>query len=656
MKSFGAGKRRGWALFALVLFACGEKSKPVEVAVVDAGPTRKAVAHLDSASGQVSLEREGKKSKAELSDLYVKDALETGPDSQAEVRFGGDRVVELGPDGRLVISEDATGLVLQVDKGLVLTRVPAKGSDGKTDELGGTVGLSIQTPFGITRVGSASEVKMDIGPDGANVDVLVGTVELVSRNGKSQTAEKGDALSLTAGEVKLVRSGKQITLDPVEVVLTAVSGKAELKKKDGKAFKPLGKKPQPIAVGDTIRTVKNGRAQLASEGAPTVELAGGAEFVFDGSAHGMGMEETNGQLKKGTLKLNLEPRTKSRVNVGGLSLESEQGGQYTIEKTPDGFDVESLAGDATITREGAAEQPLKAGQRLKLGPKVAKVSEAERAELVLPSRQGLTVFHPGLGVVALSWEGAKGDYLVRVTEDAAMKEPVLEGTVHDTFVNVPAPVRGTLFWKVTTLEGKDVDKGSASFAPEPQLKDLARQRNEVPEGTETTTIYFQDKPPAVTFNFNPRGTAAQYRVAVYKAADLSKPLAERTVGTTSAAFEAGALGEGSYRWSVTPLLKDGQEGEGGRMNKLEIIYDNSVPQLIVRAPRNGERAGGKVPTNGVAPVGSKVYINGKPAPLDDKSRFEGTTSPIGRTPIVVFRLTRPSEPDVYTVRMLRRGR
>lgn len=660
-------KRFLFAALTVVVAACGEKTAPVPPppavvanVVVDAGAPRRELARLEAVTGKVTLERDGQRLPAAAGPLFSKDVVETGPDSEAHVNFG-DRIVELGPEGRVVIGEDETGSVIDVQRGFVLTRVPGNGA-AHVDDGGGSqqterLGLTILTPFGITRVAGSSEVKVDVAKDTAKLDVLVGQVELIARNGQRTEAAQGDSLSVSSGDVQFLARGKRdLTLEPMEFVLASVTGKAELKGKDQKSFKPAPRKITRLNAGDTVRTGKDGKVELSS-GEVRMSLAGNGEFVFEGSGRGLGIIETNGQLKKGAVVLKLSATKRSRVNLGGVTVESDAGGQFNVAKTGEGYDVTSLAGDATVSREGTEDVKVVAGQRVRLGAKGANVDEQDRADFVLPSRAGLRVFHPGLGIAALSWEGGKGDYVVSVASDSAFTQPVLEGVVHDDWVNVPVPTRGALFWKVTTRDGKDVDHGSASFSPDTAQRDLARLRNEVPEGTETTTIYFQDKPPAVTFTFAARESAVQYKVTVYRAADLARPAAERLVSSTSAPFEAGALNEGSYRWAVTPLTKDGKEGAGGRMNKLDIVYDNSVPQLVVKAPRNGEKASGKsVAVAGVAPVGAKVYINGKPAPLDDKNRFEGSATPIGRTPIVVFRTTRASEPDVFTVRTLRRGR
>jgi hypothetical protein len=311
-----------------------------------------------------------------------------------------------------------------------------------------------------------------------------------------------------------------------------------------------------------------------------------------------------------------------------------------------------LTGDWTLKRQDQT-QPLNAGQSAQVGKTDIQPLEASADLLVLPSRQGLQVYHSGLGHASLTWEGAGKDYEVVVASDSAFARPVLSGRVHETRVRVPVPAKGTLFWKIVDpATGGEVDSGSAKFAPESSSKDLARLRNEVPEGKEKTTIYFQDKPPAVTFTFAPETGATSYVVRVFDAKNLSTPLAERKGETTRIPLEAGILEEGSYLWSVTPMAANNLEIRGGRMNKLEMNYDNSVASLVIHSPKNGERRIPKIRTTGIAPVNSNLLINGRSVPLDEKHRFNVLLSPSGSPPALVYRLIRPSTPDVFTVRTL----
>ncbi len=155
----------------------------------------------------------------------------------------------------------------------------------------------------------------------------------------------------------------------------------------------------------------------------------------------------------------------------------------------------------------------------------------------------------------------------------------------------------------------------------------------MPEGPQKTTIFYQDKPPAVTFSYAAEPKAAQYRVAVYRNGELSKPVAERTVTETQRSSGGGRAGGGQLpvvRHAAVP--RSASALRGGRMNKLELVYDNSVPELVVTSPRDGQRAAKRVRAVGVAPVGAEVSINGQPVALDGKHRFDTWAEPVGISP------------------------
>lgn len=620
---------------------------------VDAGEAVSAVAHLEGMRGAVTLERAGKSQPAKLGVyLYLKDGLATAAEATAQVRFSQGQVVEIGPDARFVISQDRTGIVLEVERGLILTRVPA----GAAPAAGGA-SLTIQTPFGLTRVaGEQGEVQIDVGKDGATVNVLVGAVQLISRNGETVNASAGDKATLTTGKVVIEgRTPAEVTLEVMKVTVFAGGGKAELRKQGSKKWKAVGRGGEALAQGDGVR-VRSGRSSMQLEGSDSrVGLDQDSEVVYEKSGRDGAVEETAFDFKKGELSFYLAPNRRSRVALSGLQLESDLGGQFTVRKTRDGFEVNALAGDARLTRNGK-DAAVRAGQTARLPDRGAvQVTGGDRAELSIPSKSGLRVHHPGLDEVAIGWAGGPGDYWVEVAGDAKFEQRLLAGVVHANYVNVPIPRRGPLYWRVFTKDrGSEVEKGHAVFSPEPLQRDLARLRNEVQDGADKTTIYFQDKPPAVTFTYRAEEGAAEYRVQVYKSNQLDQTLVDRKSGQVQLPLEAGVLTEGSYVWSVTPLDATGGELRGGKMNKLEISYDNSVPNLVISSPRNGESAKGPVRATGVAPVGARLYVNGKSAELDEKNRFDMEVSPVGRPPVVIFRVSRPPASDTITVRALRR--
>jgi hypothetical protein len=622
---------------------------PVEAAreVVEAGVEVAPLARLVKRMGEVRLERGGKQEPAAEGPLWRGDAVETGADGSATVRFADGRTVEVGPEARFVLGEDAGGVVLEVARGLVLSRVPAEAPRG---EKGPQVRLTILTPFGLTRVGSGGgEVQVDVGQEEGRVEVLLGTVEVVAKNGQAVVASGGQVVSVKAEGVKK----RVLELAPIQVTVHAATGRTEWREKGSARWRVVDRDGEALEAGDSVR-VRQGTAQLKLAGSEsTLSLGTGGELVVEGVAGGGTTDEARLELLKGELALTLAPGRSSRVVLPGLQLESQGAARLDVRRTGDGFTVDSRAGDVTLVR-GAAREPLRAGERAIVeGEAAARVEALKQAPLALPSVVGQQVFLRRASEVALTWEEA-GEVRVEVAADAAFERPVLAGVARGGFVNVATPTRGALHWRVRRPDGSEVARGSASFGPERSTKgELDRLRNRVPEGPEKTTIFFQDKPPAITFTCEAEPGAFSYEVAVYRGGALDQPVVVRSAPSPQVPLEAGTLEEGGFLWSITPLRPDGRPLRGGRMNKLELVFDNSVPTLVVNAPRNGQRAGSRVRVAGLAPVNAQISVNGRPLALDSKYRFDTWVAPVGQPPLIVFKMSRPGAPDVYTVRTLK---
>lgn len=622
--------------------------EPAPAAAVDAGVAE--LARLEKVTGEVRLERGGKTSPAVTGPLSRGDAVETGPDGGATVRFADGRTVEVGPDARFLLDEDANGVVLAVSRGLVLSRVPA---DAGRKEAGPRVHLTLLTPFGLTRVGSGeSAVQLDVGKDEGHVEVLLGDVEVVAKNGQSVKATQGQTVSVKPEGV----TTRVLELAPVQVTVNAATGRAEWKQKGSAKWRGVDKDGEALKAGDSVR-VRQGTAVLKLEGSGSLlSLGTGGELVVEGVDRRGSTDEARLDLLKGELGLMLAPGRTSRVVLPGLQLESSGGGaRLDVRRTGDGFTVDSRAGDVTLVR-GDAREALRAGERATVeeGAAPAQVESVAQAPLVLSSADRQQVFYNRASEVALTWPEA-GEVRVEVASDADFKKTVLAGVARRGFVNVAAPAKGSLYWRVRRPDGAELAHGSASFGPERSAKgELDRLRNRVPEGPEKTTIFFQDKPPAVTFTCQVEKGAGSYKVAVYRAGALGTPVAERSASSPQVPLEAGVLKEGSYLWSITPVAPTGRLMRGARMSKLELVFDNSVPTLVVSAPREGQRAAGsRVRVAGVAPVDATLSVNGKPLTLDSKHRFDTWVDPEGKPPRVVFKLSRPGAPDVHTVRTLK---
>ncbi|MBL8914517.1 MAG: hypothetical protein JNM17_27685 [Archangium sp.] len=644
---------------AIALCGCGgdssdpTKTPPPPKSSSDAGAApvaaKKAVGQLEAPVGTVTLERGSGKRPAKAEPLFVGDVIDTGAESSANLRFGGDRVVELGPDGRFEVGEDGAGVSLNVIDGLVLTRVKATPAQGKAPggdadggQFEGQVLVTIATPFGLTRVGAA-ELSLKVKDGAADVDVKIGEIELIGKDGAVQ--------KIGAGKKGFLGTVKELPEIPLTIVVT--SGKAELKAKDTRSFVPINPRKLPaLKAGDMVR-VKDGRFALAPEGSSTrVVLLKGTEVGIVEARKGAGGDATALDVQKGELEVAAPGGQSTRVGVApGLTLVSDLGGQFTLRRTGSGFDIDALAGDVTIEREGEAPQTIPGGQSAAVPLKGGKpaVRAANKEAIVLPPRN-VRLFHTGLKKVSLAWDdddGKTSAWRFQLATDSTFKDTVRDGVVHDAFVSVPVNAKGW-YWRVFNGPN-EVAKGSVNFANEPKTADLSRVKNEV-AGKETS-VHFQDKdkPPQLTFVWEKEEGAAKYAVKIYREGQLGAPLVERTVTETQ--LTENTLPEGDYRWSLTPIDSKGAEMRGGALFKLHVVFDNGVASLVIKTPRNGDPGGKTVKTSGVVPVGAKLYINGKAVELDEHARFDTSVAPLGGGRLV-YRLVSGGA-ESWTVRTVR---
>jgi hypothetical protein len=343
------------------------------------------------------------------------------------------------------------------------------------------------------------------------------------------------------------------------------------------------------------------------------------------------------------------------VSLGGI--------QVIATKTASG---EVTSGEGTeppaVSPAALAKDPrlLAPGQVVELDPRLRGATR-RGAEVSLPPARGLRIYADALAQVMLTWPAELTDAVVEVAYDARFSKLALLARPTSAGLRVPAPRRGQqLYWRISGASGDGGARrtllGQARFFPDraKTLLDLDHPRNLVADtGGQVTTVYFQSVLPALTFSYAARPGAAAYRVRVFRAGDLKQPIHDAEVDRTTCALPAGTLGEGSYLWHAVALDGKGHElpGGGGLMNKLELVYDNPLNTLAIGSPKPGETVSGReVDVTGAAPVGSRLYVNGRAVPLDPKGRFELR---IERSPSVVFRLVANDGSESYWVRQLK---
>ena len=584
--------------------------------------------------------------------LAAGDLIVTGADGSAVVRLSDGHELDLQPDTRLRVEPGADGeIVLRLESGSILSRLADKPAAG-------AISLSILTPFGVTRVPRApGEAAIEVRPDGANIVVAMGEIDFVDHNGRSTRAGAGDQLEVSLGGVQLIPAGvRTVTGEGIDLVLSADRGQLLVRPPGTRRF--ARQRSVTAAPGTAYRlSGADGRARLVA-GSLRARLSGGAEGRLGAAEHAAEADRYELGLARGTALVQLpggRPQ-ELRVPIGkqDATLRASDPGALRLVRGKQGLTVAVFLGEVEVEL-GGRRQRLAAGDRVQLSARgLAPVSRAAPA-MTLPTARGLQVHADALEEVAVSWPSDLTDARIEVASDPQFTDVMLDGHPGGTQASIPAPARGELYWRVTGQRqgGPTTLLGHARFRPDRgrSVLDLTNPRNLVTETGEITTVYFQSVLPALTFSFAGRPQARRYQLRVYRAGALDRPILQREVASTQCSFEAGALAEGSYLWHAVAVDAEGKQSGGGLMNKLELVYDNALNTLAIGSPKPGARASGReIPVSGIAPIGSKLFVNGQAVPLDEKGRFD---LQVQRSSAVVFRLVEHDGSQSYWVRALR---
>lgn len=591
--------RRGW-LLALLLAACPEA--PAEV--VDAGPPPPPeVARLKTATGAVTLTHAGTRAAARPGPLFEGDVLETGADGYALLTSRG-REVEVFEDSTLHVAATLTDL---------------SASDG-TLTFEDTEGGTLSTRSGEVRGAPGLKLRVESRDGGGPVFIVsAGSLEFLDDEvdgGAHQKVQAGERWQAGVGMLEFEPAPAPPPPPAKAGVQLSARGKVQLRAK-----------------GRPATDVPSGGLLLDAPAAFSVDRAGqleataeGTRLSFSGGASGTvaprdGEPAVGATLQRGGLRVFLQPGHSVLIE-GKKPLLLSAKTTLTALVTP-GPRVELLGGDGDAALNGGLPRKVSAGEVVQ--PK-GKGLDATRLAAVTTLQPGRAqrVYWSRPGPVALQFPAGDGE--VEVATDAAFEQLLISAAPTET-LTVPAPLSGTLFWR-----RKGGEASSARFERDTSGGHVSSKNDTVAETGLKATVYFQSAVPSLTFTFPANANASGWRFRLYAAGDLKTPVVERKVAENRAQVDSGTLKEGSYLWSATALDARGAELPGGRMNKMDVVFDNSVTRLVLSAPREGEAATLAV---GVAPLGSRLSLNGRAVPLDAQGRF---SVPTQRAKVLLFRL------------------
>ena len=613
------------------LAACSDDPGPAPV--VDAGPAKPvALARLTLAQGKVELARDGKPARgADIEDLFDQDLVITGEGARAIIKFKGGGEVELAESSRFRITKSAANVEVDLKTGIISL------IEGD--------GVAVVTPYGRTRL-KAGDVRVRLGKeqDSLTLDLLVGEITQLDEDGGAVQVKAGQKLKFQVGAISVIEEGEDpgAAATPLPLTWLPVAGTAELKPKGEKRFKPAKEKVE-LTEGTMFKLANNARARLETPGL-SAQLGGGSNGTVDGAGQRGKRRQLQVSLGGGLMDLQFvgDGQTELVIPSGGAvaKVRGNARAQVRLVATAKGVRIVVVTGEVEIASGDGEAQKVKAGEVALVDKSKVEVSAVKKPHLLLPTGKRVRVY--GLGGQEVALDLPDEPVEVEVASDADFKQLLLTGKAQG-FVSIVDPP-GVVFWRALDGQGAELKSGKASF-----LKDKKETKGPgtspiVPEQDAQIVFLYQGELPAITFTWPPTDGSTGYQLNIYGAG--GKLLHTEQVQDTRATVPAGKLKDGVYSWHALPMKGStrGKSRLGDNMATLKVAFDNSFTGLAISGPSPGERASSSTRARGVAPLGSKLFINGAPVSLDDKGRYDFA---VGKSSPLIYRLISSEGEDFY---------
>ena len=630
------------------------------------------VAHVDSFKGGVGVNPKSGKTEKPASvnqGLFIDDIVSTGADGKATVMFAGGNRVELEANSSLVIHRG----------GGTLAEFGAELLSGHLQATAGKEGvhliiLSRGNAADLVTAGTLLDISVERG-----FEVKMGSTDIV-RGGKKQTVRAGkrftldgvisemggnldgvisemggnlDSLDGTTGAPK--KKAKILEVTPMVFVMLAKPQQVQVMSAGQKTWHPAQKRTA-LKSGDRVRVKKGGistRVQFPDESAVTLKGDSDVEFTeanrsVEGSLAGY-------QLHAGGMTVSLRRQEGKNIehtlDVAGAKVKVEptlRDANVQVETTRAGANLWVRNGQATVN-----DRRLEAGSMVEIakGAIVGEVHPLAGTRIDI-HQKGSTIIYYDKRVPALNFVWAEPSKKANVFEIGADRDFAqlicAENLSRGSYITDQLTA-GKYYWR---LDKENSSRGVVQIMEE-SGSDCAncKRTNVIDDTGEKTVVYFQQALPALVLRWKEVDGAANYDLKVFSDGEFDKPLFAEKVKDVKRAFESGRFPEGKYYWLIAALDDMGREMATGRMNSLQIAYDNAITALVIRNPRQGAAvAGGKLTTTGEVELGSKVFVNGKRVEVDDAGRFsEGVALKAGANQII-YRATSADGIERYYLR------
>jgi len=499
-------------------------------------------------------------------------------------------------------------------------------------------------PFGLTELGAAEsslELSLEHG-----ITVLVGEVALLTDTGR-KTLAAGMTFTIDGIEIEVKKKcdtdadcaegetcgassscEKTLTLAPMEFVLLANPKQVQIKRAGTSKWR-APKKREALGPGDAVRTRRASGTKVQFGTIAGLTMKKNTEMLFNGAGTSDDAHRAQYQLVVGNVMIHMSQDKKigaeHQIEVAGLTMKVAPGlKEAAIEVIASGKDKATIKvrfgrvilSDGTTVDAGTAVTIVQ-----------GKVSGAVRpvafTRLDLRPRSSSIVYYSSdIPPIEFGWSAEKDTkgYEFEVASDRKFTKKIFrENLKRNSFVYDRFGA-GRYYWRVKG-EG-DWVRGVLSIQKKSNQEAQIKRKNTVIDSGEKTVIYYQKALPSLAFKWTEVAGAAKYRLKIYPDGEFENPLIDEVIEETSKAFGEGKFAEGKYYWHQVALDGSGKDIRQGRMNTLNIAYDNAIIDLSIKSPRPWQKVSSKsVTTKGEVQLGARLTINGRKANLDGKGRF-----------------------------------
>jgi hypothetical protein len=617
------------------------------------------VAKVTATSGTVKLRTAAGESvrPAKVADyMRVGGVMTTGKNGRATLtlRNGGQLAVK--PNTTLSLSSDKPAS--QVDLKLLSGSVESTAPNVAASELVINVGGRR------VRLGKSAKATVSLpegSVSGAAVVVNFGTASVERQGSAARKVVAGETFALTLPGAKPkapkpdagAAGDTGVTATPIVFYLqNRGRGRVLYRLPGERGFKRLrGRRAIAIKPGTELKLARRAKVQVGPEKGKGMSLKGPAQLVVRASdtADDKGKYAVRVESKAGELSIRDRGKPGKRGNklvVDGVSIATRvTWKRIDVEVKRDGGRAVVVVhrGVALLTDSGGKVTRVEAGQRARIkAGSVSGPTQPSPARLQIKRPGSMRVFTASRRLpVTLRWDRGQGDVLVEVSRNRAFRGPLFADVIKRDVLTLPGVPRGALYWRVRPISDGSLGKGTRGSLS--LLVDTSHRvlKSKPPKNTITPTntrVYYQNALPRFTFDWKRIPGAVRYQFKIYRETNLSRPLVKKDTRRTRFRLRR-PLSEGRYLWYVSGRDRRGKVLRGMSGRTLTIRYDNATPNLQIIYPRNGLAVSkATLEVRGIAIRGSRVFVNGTAASLDDAYRFRHTVSLKPGDNKIVFRV------------------